>query len=90
MGRIVSWEGELMRYWKVVWHHDFADEPVLLYSEIDDAGMEIRKVEVYRDGGMDYADSSGSTGTMQLRHSGSGRRPMPDLFLCTVSSPGLP
>ena len=50
----------------MVWHHEFADEPVLLYSEIDDAGVEIRKVEVYRDGRRDYADSSRSTGTTQL------------------------
>jgi hypothetical protein len=53
------------RYQKVFWHHDFPDEPVVLYGEID-AGCEIRKVEVYRDGRQDYADSSRSTGTTLL------------------------
>lgn len=55
----------MSRYQKVLWHHDFPDEPVELYSEID-AGYEIRKVEVYRDGRHDYADSSRSTGTTRL------------------------
>jgi uncharacterized protein DUF6881 len=53
------------RYQQVRWHHDLADEPVLLYSEID-AGFEVRKVEVYRDGRLDYADGSRSTGTTML------------------------
>ena len=55
----------MTRYQKVLWHHDFPDEPVELYSEID-AGYEIRKVEVYRDGKYDYADHSRSTGTTML------------------------
>jgi hypothetical protein len=54
------------RYLKVHWHHDFEDEPVLLYSEIDDSGAEARKIEVYRDGRYDHADESKATGTTQL------------------------
>ena len=38
-----------MRYLKVIWVHDFDDEPILLYSEIDEKGLETRKIEVYRD-----------------------------------------
>jgi hypothetical protein len=53
------------RYQKVLWHHEFPDEPVALHSEID-AGFEVRKVEVYRDGRHDYADGSRSTGTTVL------------------------
>lgn len=53
------------RYQKVLWHHDHPDEPVVLYSEID-AGFEVRKVEVCRDGRHDYADRSRSTGTAVL------------------------
>jgi hypothetical protein len=34
-----------MKYLKVVWVHDLPGEPVLLYSEVDDEGWEIRKVE---------------------------------------------
>jgi hypothetical protein len=53
-------------YLKVIWHHDFADEPVVLYSEIDDDGVETRKVEVYRDGRHDYADRTRSMGATVL------------------------
>jgi hypothetical protein len=38
------------------------DEPVVLYSEID-AGLEVRKVEVYRDGRHDFADQAGEFNT---------------------------
>jgi hypothetical protein len=55
----------MARYQKVLWHHDFAAEPVVLYSEIE-AGLETRKVEAYRDGRLDYADGSTSTGTTGL------------------------
>jgi hypothetical protein len=54
------------RYQKVAWHHDFPDEPVLLYSEIDDEGFETRKVEIYRDGRYDFADAERSTGSTVL------------------------
>jgi hypothetical protein len=55
----------MTRYQRVFWHHDLPDEPVVLYSEID-AGFEVRKVEVYRDGRHDYADGVRSTGTTVL------------------------
>jgi hypothetical protein len=61
------------RYQKVLWHHDFPGEPVVLYSEIE-SGFEVRKVEVYRDGRHDCADRSRSTGTTML-----GERLMPDV-----------
>ena len=44
-----------MRYQRVRWSHSFADEPVLLYSEISDDGFENRKVEEYADGRRDRA-----------------------------------
>jgi hypothetical protein len=53
-------------YVKVVWRHQLIDEPVVLYSEIDANGYEVRKVEVYRDGNMDWADGDGSTGVTRL------------------------
>ena len=37
-------------YIKVQWIHDFQDEPILLYSELDSNKNEIRKVEVYKNG----------------------------------------
>jgi hypothetical protein len=55
-----------MWYVKVIWRHDFADEPVMLYSEIGDDGYEARKVEVFRDGRATFAGDSGSTGSTRL------------------------
>jgi hypothetical protein len=63
-----------MRYQRVVWHHDLDDEPVVLWSEIGDDGYERRKVDVYRDGRLDYADESASTGTTVL---GDQKMPSP-------------
>jgi hypothetical protein len=43
-------------YLKVRWLHDFVDEPVLLYSEVGDNDYEIRKVHVFPDGHLEWAD----------------------------------
>jgi hypothetical protein len=51
-----------MKYIKAKWKHDFPDEPVDIYGELDDAGNEIRVVEVWRDGRMGYASESSSFG----------------------------
>lgn len=44
-----------MTYIKVYWKHDFPDEPILMFSELDDDRNEIRKVEVYKKGLLGYA-----------------------------------
>ncbi|MEI8409456.1 MULTISPECIES: DUF6881 domain-containing protein [unclassified Kribbella] len=49
-------------YLKVRWIHDFPDEPVELYSELDPDRYEVRKVEVFRDGRRVRADESTTTG----------------------------
>jgi hypothetical protein len=61
-----------MRYLRVTWAHDFADEPIELLSEIGDDGYETRKVEVFRGGRMTYADEIHSTGSTIL-----GEKPIP-------------
>ncbi|WP_341841123.1 DUF6881 domain-containing protein [Chitinophaga caseinilytica] len=38
-----------MRYLKVIWMHNFDDEPQFIYSEIGDDAYELRKVEIYKD-----------------------------------------
>ncbi|MGW1197289.1 DUF6881 domain-containing protein [Streptomyces sp. NPDC002536] len=43
-------------YWKVLWHHDFQEEPVVLIMEIDQDGYETKKVQEYRDGRILMAD----------------------------------
>ncbi|PKV82652.1 hypothetical protein [Streptomyces sp. TLI_146] len=61
-------------YVKVRWDHEFTEEPVDIFSELDDDRYEVRKVEVYREGRLDWADSSRETGTTFL-----GEVPFPDL-----------
>ncbi|MEV5506842.1 DUF6881 domain-containing protein [Streptomyces orinoci] len=47
-----------MQCWKFVWHHDFDDEPSVIYSEIGSDGYEVRKVVGFRDGRLLKADES--------------------------------
>lgn len=49
-------------YLRVVWSHDFADEPVELFSEIGPDGYERRKVELFRDGRLGWADEKNEVG----------------------------
>ena len=58
----------------MVWHHDLEDEPVVLFSEVGSDNYERRKVDQYRDGRLDFADSARATGTTQL-----GDQQMPPL-----------
>jgi hypothetical protein len=46
----------MMPYIKVDWKHEHSDFPIQLYSELDDARWEVRKVEVFRDESLGYAD----------------------------------
>lgn len=55
-----------MRYQAVRWLHELDDEPILLYSEIDAEGNELRKVEEYRSGRLDLADAVTETGSTVL------------------------
>lgn len=55
-----------MRYVKVAWDHDFADDPVLYLSELGDDGYETRKVQFYRDGRSEWADEGFETATVGL------------------------
>jgi hypothetical protein len=59
---------------KVLWKTSAVDEPVLLYSELDDQGWERRKVEQYRDGSYGYSDA-----TAIVRSMGLSLEPLPSL-----------
>ena len=50
--------GSIVWHLEVVWHHDFTDEPVQILIEIGEDRYEARKVEVFRDGRLDWADES--------------------------------
>jgi hypothetical protein len=63
-----------MIYIKVRWKHDDPNDPILLYSEMDDEHWEVRKVEVFPNGSFGYADRATSRGTTLL-----GLEPIPTL-----------
>ena len=63
-----------MKYIKVKWVHSLEDTPVMLYSAIDSNRFEVRKVEAYADGRMDFADREGRSGSTKL-----GIEPLPSL-----------
>ena len=52
-----------MKYIKVKWIHNFTKEPILFYHEIDNYRNEIRRVEEFRDGHMNYLSDKLSKGT---------------------------
>ncbi|HCQ6997710.1 TPA: hypothetical protein OL686_004625 [Escherichia coli] len=47
-----------MKYIKVLWDHPFEDEPIELYSEINDDRYEVRKVEIFPSGESILSDES--------------------------------
>src|SRR5687767_3451121 len=63
------------RYIRVGWRHNNSEDPVTLYSELDEASWELRKVEVYSDGRMGYAAENVEFGGARL-----GTVPVPPLF----------
>lgn len=60
-----------MIYIKVDWLHDLLDEPVVIYSELDDVRNELRKIEIYREGTVGYATPEIEQGT------GLSKEPLP-------------
>jgi len=61
-------------YFACRWIHEHPDEPVDLYSELDEERWEVRKVYVFRDGHGEVAGPDGATGTTML-----GEEPIPAL-----------
>jgi hypothetical protein len=55
-----------MEYIKIYWIHDNENEPVILYSELDNERFEVRKVEIYKDGSMGWASSQAEFGGTAL------------------------
>lgn len=44
-----------MTYFKCKWKHASPNDPILLYSELDEERWETRKVEIFRNGKMGFA-----------------------------------
>jgi hypothetical protein len=55
-----------MKYIKVRWRHEFPDEPIILYSELDEGRWETRKVYVFRSGPAGYASDRESSRSVML------------------------
>lgn len=73
-----------MTHLRARWHHDLPGEPVLLYSELDAARYEVRKVEVFRDG-LAHAGPGEATGSTRL-----GSEPVPELREIAAQSEFIP
>ena len=56
-----------MPYIKVARRHDRRDEPIVVYSELDDNRRETRKVEIFGRGPAGYASGDRSSGSTTLR-----------------------
>jgi hypothetical protein len=63
-----------MEYLAVRWKHNLADMPVEIYSELDGRRMEVRKVEVFKNGNLGFASAAKSRGPSKL-----GIEPVPPL-----------
>lgn len=63
-----------MIYLLVKWKHEHPDEPVLLYSELDQRRMEKRKIDIFPDGRWGYADDQEEVGGTML-----GEAPTPSI-----------
>jgi hypothetical protein len=63
-----------MKYIRLKWNHTNPDEPVWIFSEVDESFQEVRKIECFRNGFCDVATALGSSGTASLM-----TLPLPDL-----------
>jgi hypothetical protein len=69
-----------MRYLRVRWNHEDATEPILLLSELDDEANEIRKIELFRDGTIGFADSNNeSESTVLSEKPFLSEKPLPSI-----------
>jgi len=67
-----------MKYIRLKWNHTNPDEPVYIFSELDETGKEIRKIECFRNGFCDIADADRRSGSAALT-----TLPLPDLKVLT-------
>ena len=63
-----------MQYLRVQWSHSHPNDPVEIWSELDDEGWETRKVEIFPDGTLGYASETESAHATTL-----GEAPIPSL-----------
>ena len=62
-----------MEFIYLEWFHNFPDEPIKIFSEIDKDRYETRKVEIFRDGTYGYAYLN-----IEFGKTGLGKIPFPE------------
>ena len=67
-----------MRYLDISWQHDSDDDPYRMVLEIGADGLEKRKLEFFKNGGVGYASEIESSGSTML-----GSNPIPKLEVIT-------
>lgn len=70
-----------MRYMKVDWHHNFPDEPITAYYEVDEDRYPLRQLEIFRDGRIGYAFYADDTLSNIIEFGGTmlGDQPIPEI-----------
>jgi hypothetical protein len=53
-------------YWRVVWIHNDANNPIAIYAELDEQRWEMRKCERFRDGRLGWATATEEHGGTHL------------------------
>ena len=56
----------MSQYFKCKWIHSHPEDPILLYSELDSSRMEIRKIEIWSDNRIGYADQKEQSNETEL------------------------
>lgn len=74
-----------MKYIRVEWKHADPNTPIVLYSELDDGRMEVRKIEIFNDGIIGYASADSRKGDTML-----GLVPVPELVIIAKDSQFAP
>ena len=55
-----------MKYIRVKWNHTNPDEPVWIFSEVEEDGKEVRKLECFKNGFCDFATPDANSGHTKL------------------------
>ena len=63
-----------MKYIRVAWRHQHAEQPIILYHELNAQRWETRKIEVFRNGHIGYASAESESGG-----TGLSTEPLPEL-----------
>jgi hypothetical protein len=63
-----------MKYLRVEWRHELVDQPIMYYFELNEHRWEQRRIELFRNGEIGYADQEEKGGATIL----GDKLPIPD------------